>query len=73
VRTPLVEGQIKDQAAAHNMSEADVISKVMLKKQAIKDFVTVEALGALAVFLASEHANMTTGVSIPVDGGWTAQ
>lgn len=73
VRTPLVEGQIKDQAAAHGMSEADVVAKVMLKKQAIKDFVTVESLGALAVFLASDAASMMTGASIPVDGGWTAQ
>ncbi|SFC91738.1 3-hydroxybutyrate dehydrogenase [Flexibacter flexilis DSM 6793] len=73
VRTPLVEGQIKDQATAHGMSEADVVAKVMLKKQAIKDFVTVESLGALAVFLASDAASMMTGASLPVDGGWTAQ
>ena len=73
VRTPLVEGQIADQAKSHNMSEEEVITKVMLKKQAIKEFVGVEQIGALAVFLASEAASTLTGTSIPMDGGWTAQ
>lgn len=73
VRTPLVEGQIADQAKAHNMTEEEVIEKVMLKKQAIKDFITTEALGELALFIASEHAAGMTGISIPVDGGWTSQ
>lgn len=73
VKTPLVEGQIKDQATAHNMTEEEVVAKVMLKKQPIKDFVKVEDLGALALFLASESAKMMTGASIPVEGGWSAQ
>ena len=73
VKTPLVEGQIKDQAAAHGMSEEEVVAKVMLKKQPIKDFVKVEDLGALALFLASESAQMMTGASIPVEGGWSSQ
>lgn len=73
VRTPLVEGQIKDQAKAHNMSEEEVIEKVMLKKQAIKEFVKLDTLGQLALFLASDTASEITGTSIPVDGGWTAQ
>jgi 3-hydroxybutyrate dehydrogenase len=73
VKTPLVEGQIKDQATAHNMTEEEVVAKVMLKKQPIKDFVKVEDLGALALFLASESAQMMTGASIPVEGGWSAQ
>ncbi|EAY30112.1 3-hydroxybutyrate dehydrogenase [Microscilla marina] len=73
VKTPLVEGQIKDQAKSHNMTEEEVVTKVMLKKQAIKDFVKVEDLGALALFLASESAQMMTGASIPVEGGWSAQ
>lgn len=73
VRTPLVEGQIADQAKAHNMSEEEVVQKVMLKKQAIKQFVKVESIGALSLFLASEAAETITGDSIPIDGGWTSQ
>ncbi len=73
VKTPLVEKQIADQAKAHNMSEADVVSKVLLYKQAVKEFVAVEELGALAVFLASDIAKTLTGAALPVDGGWNAQ
>lgn len=73
VKTPLVEKQIADQAKAHNMSEADVVSKVMLYKQAVKDFVSLEELGQLAVFLASDVAKTMTGTALPVDGGWNAQ
>jgi 3-hydroxybutyrate dehydrogenase len=73
VKTPLVEKQIKEQAIAHGIPENEVISKIMLEKHAIKEFVTVEALGKLAVFLASESGNLITGIALPVDGGWTAQ
>ena len=73
VKTPLVEKQIADQAIAHGISEEEVISKIMLHKHAIKDFVTPETLGKLALFLASDEAGTMTGTAIPVDGGWTAQ
>jgi 3-hydroxybutyrate dehydrogenase len=72
VKTPLVEKQIKDQAKAHNIPESDVINKVLLVKQPIKDFVSIEAIGALALFLASDNAAMITGSAIPMDGGWSA-
>jgi 3-hydroxybutyrate dehydrogenase len=73
VKTPLVEKQIGDQAKAHNMSPEEVVNKVMLLKQAVKEFVPVEALGQLALLLASEGARTITGTAMPVDGGWNAQ
>jgi 3-hydroxybutyrate dehydrogenase len=72
VKTPLVEKQIKDQAKSHNIPESDVVNKVLLVKQPIKDFVSIEAIGALALFLASDNALMITGAAIPMDGGWSA-
>ncbi|MEI6019542.1 MAG: 3-hydroxybutyrate dehydrogenase [Bacteroidota bacterium] len=73
VKTPLVEKQIADQAKAHQLSESEVINKVMLVKQAVKEFISVESLGQMALFLASENANTITGTAIPMDGGWSAQ
>lgn len=73
VKTPLVEGQIKDQAKTHGMSEDEVVEKVMLKKQAVKSFVPVEKIGEICVFLASENAASVSGTSFALDGGWTAQ
>jgi 3-hydroxybutyrate dehydrogenase len=73
VRTPLVERQIADQARAHGISEDQVVRNVMLAKHSIKEFVEADAIGALALYLASDDARLLTGVSLPVDGGWTAQ
>lgn len=73
VKTPLVEKQIADQAKAHNLSESDVVNKVMLLKQAVKQFVSVETLGQMALLLAAEQSNTITGTAIPIDGGWNAQ
>jgi 3-hydroxybutyrate dehydrogenase len=73
VKTPLVEKQIADQARVHNMSEEEVVNKVMLLKQAVKEFVPVGILGQMALLLASEGASTITGTAMPVDGGWNAQ
>lgn len=73
VHTPIVEAQIGDQMVAHKMTRDEVIQKVMLEKQAIKSFNTIESIAAAVMYLASEAANTTTGISLPVDGGWTAQ
>jgi 3-hydroxybutyrate dehydrogenase len=72
VYTPLVEAQIEDQAKAHGIPREQVIRDVLLAQQPNKRFATIEEMGAVAVFLASEAAASITGVALPVDGGWTA-
>ena len=72
VYTPLVEAQIDGQAKAHGISRDQVIRDVLLAQQPNKRFATVEELGWLTVFLASEAAASITGIALPVDGGWTA-
>jgi 3-hydroxybutyrate dehydrogenase len=72
VLTPLVEAQIDGQAKANGISRDQVVRDVLLAQQPNKRFATVEELGALTVFLASEAAASITGTALPVDGGWTA-
>jgi 3-hydroxybutyrate dehydrogenase len=72
VLTPLVEKQIPDTAKARGISEDAVIRDVLLAAQPTKQFVTVEQVAALAVYLAGDAAGSTTGTIIPIDGGWTA-
>lgn len=73
VDTPLVRAQIPDTARARGISEEAVISDVMLAGQAIKEFVQIDQVAALAVYLASEQAKTITGAMLPIDGGWTAR
>jgi 3-hydroxybutyrate dehydrogenase len=72
VMTPLVEKQIPEQAKARGITEQQVISDVLLAAQPTKRFVTVEELAAVVTFLCTDNAKSITGITLPVDGGWTA-
>jgi 3-hydroxybutyrate dehydrogenase len=72
VYMPLVAAQIDGQAKTHNIPREKVIRDVLLAQQPNKRFASVEAPGAITMFLASEAAASITGVALPVDGGWTA-
>jgi 3-hydroxybutyrate dehydrogenase len=72
VWTPLVERQIPDTMKARNMTKVQVINDVLLAAQPTKQFVTVDQVAALAVFLCSDAASQITGANLSMDGGWTA-
>jgi 3-hydroxybutyrate dehydrogenase len=73
VWTPLVERQIPDTMKARNMTRDQVINDVILDAQPTKQFVTVDQVAALAVYLCSDAAAQITGANLSIDGGWTAE
>jgi 3-hydroxybutyrate dehydrogenase len=73
VWTPLVEHQIPDTMKARNMTKEQVIKDVLLAAQPTKEFVTVDEVAALALFLCSNEAAQITGANLSIDGGWTAE
>jgi 3-hydroxybutyrate dehydrogenase len=73
VWTPLVEKQIPDTMKARGMTEEQVKRDVLLAEQPTKEFVTVEEVAALAVYLCSDAAKAITGANLSIDGGWTAE
>jgi len=73
VRTPLVEKQIEDQARAHGVSIEKAMRDIILAPQPTKQFVKVEEIAAMALFLTTEAANQINGACLSIDGGWTAR
>jgi 3-hydroxybutyrate dehydrogenase len=72
VRTPLVEGQIADQAKAHGLSEDQVVAQVMLAPAAVKRLIEPAEVAEAVAWLCSPSAASVTGTSLVMDGGWSA-
>jgi 3-hydroxybutyrate dehydrogenase len=73
VWTPLVENQIPDTMRTRGLSREQVMNDVLLAAQPTKQFVTVDQVAALALFLCRDEASAITGANLSMDGGWTAQ
>ncbi|HTX52249.1 MAG TPA: 3-hydroxybutyrate dehydrogenase [Candidatus Baltobacteraceae bacterium] len=72
VLTPLAQKQAEDRARQAGGSFEDGCA-ALLEKQPTTRFTSIEAIGALTVFLCGEAAANLTGAALPVDGAWTAQ
>ncbi|KNE81658.1 MULTISPECIES: 3-hydroxybutyrate dehydrogenase [Streptomyces] len=72
VRTPLVERQIADQAAAHGIPAERVVSDILLADSALKRLVEPAEVAEAVAYLCSPQASFITGAALPLDGGWTA-
>jgi 3-hydroxybutyrate dehydrogenase len=72
VWTTLVENQIPDTMAARGLTREQVMKDVLLAAQPTKQFVTVDQVAALALFLCRDEAASITGANLSMDGGWTA-
>ena len=62
-RTRLTEPLLADEAMAARLMQDTPMGR----------FVEAEEVAAAILFLASDAASMITGVTLPVDGGWTAR
>lgn len=70
VKTPLVEKQIAEQAKELNISEEDVVKKVMLGDTVDGEFTTAQDIAQTALFLAAFPNKALTGQSVVVSHGW---
>jgi 3-hydroxybutyrate dehydrogenase len=73
VRTPLVEGQVADQAKAHGVDPERVLDEVILQPHAVKRLIEPEEVAATVAFLIGPGGRAFTGVPVTMDLGWTAR
>lgn len=72
VRTPMVGGQIADQARTHNIAESEVVGKILLARTPVKRLIETDEVANMVTFLCGPGTDSITGSSFLLDGGWTA-
>ncbi len=72
-RTAMVERQIEARAASLGVSLEDGARDLLREKQPSQQFVEIDHLAQLILFLCSDAGSQITGSIIAMDGGWTAQ
>ena len=73
VLTPLVQKQIDAIAKRENISNEEATKRLLREKQPSQQFVSIEEVAALTIYLCSDAAKQITGSAQSIDGGWTAQ
>src|SRR5215207_11439259 len=73
VRTPLVEGQLADQAKSHGVSEEEVLEDLILAPHAVKRLIEPEEVAEVVAFLLGPGGRPFSGVPVTMDMGWTAR
>lgn len=71
VKTREIEEEISDHRLAHNLTEAQVVKRIILKNQPNQAFVEINSIAVCALYLLSDYGSPVNGVTMPVDGGWT--
>ena len=70
VDTPLMRNQVKSQMELNNLSEQEVLNKIFLKDQCIKELTSVDQVASLVSYLISPGASNITGEALNMTGGW---
>jgi 3-hydroxybutyrate dehydrogenase len=70
--TPAIEGRIAAIASNQNQSIEAATTDYLADRQPSGRFVSLQSVGAAAVFLCSPAASDITGATLPIDGGWSA-
>lgn len=73
VLTDLVQKQIEALAAREKLDLEQAKDRLVGEKHPSREFVKVEEVAGIVVFLCSEAAREMRGATLSVDGGWTAQ
>lgn len=73
VETDLIEPQISARVAKHGGDRQAGVADLLSEKEPSHRLSTPEEIGSAVIFLALPSSHNITGISLPIDGGWTAQ